>query len=87
MTLEGKRVVVTGGSSGIGRAIVKRCAAAGADVLFTYRANRAGAEEAVRELASTGRRVLSVIRLLYVSRESWRSMTAPRSRRRSSMRS
>ena len=43
MTLEGKGVVVTGGSSGIGRAIAKRCAAAGADVLLTYRANRAGA--------------------------------------------
>lgn len=58
MTLEGKRVVVTGGSSGIGRAIVKRCAAAGADVLLTYRANRAGAEEAARELSTTGRQVL-----------------------------
>ena len=58
MTLEGKGVVVTGGSSGIGRAIAKRCAAAGADVLLTYRANRAGAEDVVRELASTGRRLL-----------------------------
>ena len=58
MTLEGKRVVVTGGSSGIGRAIARRCAAAGADVLLTYRANRAGAEEAARALSSTGRRVL-----------------------------
>ena len=58
MTLEGKRVVVTGGSSGIGRAIAKRCAAAGADVLLTYRSNRAGAEEVARELAASGRRVL-----------------------------
>ena len=58
MTLEGKGVVVTGGSSGIGRAIAKRCAAAGADVLLTYRANRAGAEDAAREMASSGRRVL-----------------------------
>jgi 3-oxoacyl-[acyl-carrier protein] reductase len=58
VTLEGKRVVVTGGSSGIGRAIAKRCAAAGADVLITYRANRTGADEAARELASIGRRVL-----------------------------
>ena len=58
MTLDGKRVVVTGGSSGIGRAIAKRCAAAGADVLFTYRSNRAGAEEAARELAASGRRIL-----------------------------
>jgi 3-oxoacyl-[acyl-carrier protein] reductase len=58
VTLEGKAVVVTGGSSGIGRAIAKRCAAAGADVLLTYRANRAGAEDAAREMASSGRRVL-----------------------------
>jgi 3-oxoacyl-[acyl-carrier protein] reductase len=58
VTLEGKRVLVTGGSSGIGRAIAKRCTAAGADVLLTYRSNRAGAEEAARELAASGRRVL-----------------------------
>jgi 3-oxoacyl-[acyl-carrier protein] reductase len=58
VTLEGKRVVVTGGSSGIGRAIARRCAAAGADILITYRANRTGADETARELASTGRRVL-----------------------------
>jgi 3-oxoacyl-[acyl-carrier protein] reductase len=58
VTLKGKRVVVTGGSSGIGRAIAKRCAAAGADVLITYRANRTGADETAREVASTGRRVL-----------------------------
>jgi 3-oxoacyl-[acyl-carrier protein] reductase len=58
VTLEGKRVVVTGGSSGIGRAIAQRCAAAGADVLLTYRSNREGAEAAARELAAIGRRVL-----------------------------
>jgi 3-oxoacyl-[acyl-carrier protein] reductase len=58
VTLDGKRVVVTGGSSGIGRAIAMRCAAAGADVLLTYRRNRSGAEEAAREGARTGRRLL-----------------------------
>jgi 3-oxoacyl-[acyl-carrier protein] reductase len=58
VTLEGKRVVVTGGSSGIGRAIATRCAAAGADILLTYRSNRSGAEEAAREVTRTGRRVL-----------------------------
>ena len=58
MTLEGKRVVVTGGSSGIGRAIAGRCAAAGADVLLTYRGNRRGAEDAARELSAAGQRVL-----------------------------
>jgi 3-oxoacyl-[acyl-carrier protein] reductase len=58
VTPQGRRVVVTGGSSGIGRAIAGRFAAAGADVLLTYRGNRRGAEEAVQELSATGRRVL-----------------------------
>ena len=58
MTLEGKKVVVTGGSSGIGRAIATRCAAAGADLLITYRRNRPGADEAAAELSRSGRRVL-----------------------------
>jgi 3-oxoacyl-[acyl-carrier protein] reductase len=57
VTLAGKRVVVTGGSSGIGRAIAARCASAGADVLITYRQNSAGAEAAAGELSKTGRRV------------------------------
>ncbi len=57
MTLEGKRVVVTGGSSGIGRAIARRCAGAGADVLITYRRNREGADETAAALAASGRRV------------------------------
>jgi 3-oxoacyl-[acyl-carrier protein] reductase len=54
--LDGKTVVVTGGSSGIGRAIAARCAAAGADVLITYRRNREGAEKAAREMSQGGRR-------------------------------
>jgi 3-oxoacyl-[acyl-carrier protein] reductase len=57
VTLEGKVVVVTGGSSGIGRAIAGRCAGAGADVLISYRRNRRGADDAAGELAATGRRV------------------------------
>ena len=57
MKLDGKAVVVTGGSSGIGRAIARRCAEAGADVLITYRKNRRGADETAAELAPTGRKV------------------------------
>jgi 3-oxoacyl-[acyl-carrier protein] reductase len=57
VTLEGKVVVVTGGSSGIGRAIAGRCAGAGADVLISYRKNRRGADQAAGELAATGRRI------------------------------
>jgi len=57
VTLDGKVIVVTGGSSGIGRAIARRCAGAGADVLISYRRNRQGADETAGELAATGRRV------------------------------
>ena len=55
--LANRRVVVTGGSSGIGRAIALACAGAGADVLITYRRNRGGADEAAAELRALGRRV------------------------------
>jgi 3-oxoacyl-[acyl-carrier protein] reductase len=54
--LAGRNVVVTGGSSGIGRAIALACARAGADVLVTYRRNRAGADEAAQEVRALGRR-------------------------------
>ncbi len=58
--LAGRAVVVTGGSSGIGRAIAEACAAAGADVLLTYRANRAGAEQAVDAIRRRHRRAEAV---------------------------
>ena len=40
-----KVVLVTGASSGIGRAIALGCARDGADLAITYRSNRSGAEE------------------------------------------
>src|SRR5439155_3083304 len=43
--LAGRAVLVTGGSSGIGRAIALACARAGADVALTFRANETGAQE------------------------------------------
>jgi 3-oxoacyl-[acyl-carrier protein] reductase len=47
---------VTGASSGIGRAIARACAAAGADVAVTFRTNEAGARETEREIGAMGRR-------------------------------
>jgi 3-oxoacyl-[acyl-carrier protein] reductase len=54
--LERKCVLVTGASSGIGRAIALRCAGAGADLAITYRSNQEGAEATAREIRDLGRR-------------------------------
>jgi 3-oxoacyl-[acyl-carrier protein] reductase len=54
--LDHKIVLVTGASSGIGRAIALRCAKAGADLAITYRKNQKGAEATAKEIRSLGRR-------------------------------
>jgi 3-oxoacyl-[acyl-carrier protein] reductase len=54
--LRGRTMLVTGASSGIGRAIALAAAHAGADVAVTYRANASGAEAAAREIERLGRR-------------------------------
>ena len=59
-TLDGKGALVTGGSRGIGRAIVKRLAADGATVVFSYLQNEAAAQRVVREVAEVGGRAFAV---------------------------
>ena len=54
--LAGRAVLVTGASSGIGRAIALAVARAGADVAVTYRHNASGAADVAREIRTLGRR-------------------------------
>jgi 3-oxoacyl-[acyl-carrier protein] reductase len=58
--LGGQGALVTGGSRGIGRAIVKRLAADGATVVFSYLQNEAAAQAVVREAAEAGGRAFAV---------------------------
>ncbi|WP_250284268.1 MULTISPECIES: 3-oxoacyl-ACP reductase FabG [unclassified Frankia] len=51
--------VVTGGSRGIGRAVVRQLAADGFDVAFCYHSRPDAAEEAVAEAAAHGGRVIA----------------------------
>ncbi|OJV55573.1 MAG: 3-oxoacyl-[acyl-carrier-protein] reductase [Bacteroidetes bacterium 43-16] len=55
--LHGKTALVTGGSRGIGEAIVKKFAAAGADVAFTYLSSDDKANALVNELSALGVKV------------------------------
>jgi len=56
LPLHGQGLLVTGASSGIGRAIALAAAGAGADVALTYRTNEAGAREVAGEIQQLGRR-------------------------------
>lgn len=56
--LDGKAALVTGGSRGIGKAIVQSFAEAGAHVAFTYRSSAAAAEAFKDELSGRGFTVL-----------------------------
>src|SRR5262245_15488234 len=67
--LGGLAMLVTGASSGIGRAIALAAARAGADVAITYRRNESGARDVERELCTIGRRV-AVVRLDLADRQS-----------------
>lgn len=58
--MQGQKILVTGGSRGIGRATVLALAQSGAQVAFTYGQNQAAAEEVVASAARTEGRAFAV---------------------------
>lgn len=58
--LAGKVALVTGGTRGIGRAILLALCGEGAECIFSYTKNRELAESVSKELQGAGRRALSV---------------------------
>lgn len=58
--LEKKVAIVTGASKGIGAAIAKRLAAAGAAVVVNYASSREGADRVVADISAHGGRALAV---------------------------
>lgn len=58
-SLEGKTVLVTGGSRGIGKSIVLELAQAGANVAFTYARSVEAAEALVQEIKDNGGKALA----------------------------
>lgn len=58
--LAGKVALVTGGSRGIGEAIMRRLANNGADVAFTYRSGKDESQVIASDLSALGRRALVI---------------------------
>ena len=58
--LEGKAAVITGGDSGIGRAVALAFAREGADVLISYLSEDSDAEEIAAAIGKEGRKCVSV---------------------------
>ncbi len=60
ISLNGKAALVTGGTRGIGRAIVRHLALAGANIAFTYRSSAQVAEEVTKDIEALGVKALAI---------------------------
>jgi 3-oxoacyl-[acyl-carrier protein] reductase len=60
VTLKGKRALVTGGTRGIGKAIVLDFASKGADIVFTYHSAVDAAKDVGQEAGKYGNKVYSI---------------------------
>ncbi len=60
MKLEGKTVLITGGSQGIGQGIAFRLAEEGADIVVDYVGNPQSADATIAQIQKRGRRGLAV---------------------------
>jgi glucose 1-dehydrogenase len=60
MTLKGKVAIVTGGNTGIGKAVVLALAAAGADIVVDYISNEAAEQEVEQQVQALGDKVVGV---------------------------
>ena len=58
--LTGKTAIVTGGSKGIGEAIVRKLAEHGADVVFTYQSNEIKAKQVEEACNELGRKCAAI---------------------------
>jgi 3-oxoacyl-[acyl-carrier protein] reductase len=73
MRLKDQVALVTGGSRGIGRAIVKAFASEGARVAFVYRGNQEAADSLCKEVSGTGGTILALQADVAKSDEAQRS--------------
>lgn len=55
-----KKAIVTGGSRGIGAAIVQKLAQNGFDIAFSYRSQKEKAEEVVRSVSDSGQKAYAI---------------------------
>ena len=59
LSLQGRVALITGGSRGIGRAIAKAMAEAGADVMVNYVSDEESASKTADEIRAMGRKAMT----------------------------